>query len=122
LGTDVEDGVEVGAVMVSEVGVEDMEDNIEVEWLAVGVADLILLVEDEAMAVVNVAAVAFKAPSGETGAHNTIGVQTEIGSVTPKPSTAQSGLAAGVYAAGGVVIVIVVVKAVRLGPVDFAAQ
>jgi hypothetical protein len=70
----VEDGVEVGAIMVSEVGVKDVEDNIEVEWLAVGVADLMLLVEDEAMAVVGVAAIAFKAPRGETGAYNTIGV------------------------------------------------
>jgi hypothetical protein len=74
LGANVEDGDEVSAVMVSEVGVEDVEDNIEVEWLAGGVADLILLVEDEAMAIVDVATVAFKTLRGKTGAHNTIGV------------------------------------------------
>lgn len=38
------------------------------------VAKLALLVEDETFAVVEAVTVVFKAPNGETGAHNVIGV------------------------------------------------
>ncbi len=73
--------VVVGAVLVSEVEMGDVEDDVDVEWLAVGVVALVLLVEDEALAVVcaavdaiDVVVVAFKAPNGDTGAHDALGV------------------------------------------------
>jgi hypothetical protein len=104
------------------VDVAGMEDVIVIEDFAVDAASLALVMEDETFAVADAATIVPKTPNGETGAHNATGVYPGIGSVTPNPSTAQSGFAAGVYPAGGEVNVIVVVKVVRLGPVDSRAQ